>query len=63
MIIISDNNTYETKWVFDKEKNSISYFFEGGEARPNHLGRLEGDQIISESTRPFGKILVLYEKE
>lgn len=63
MIIISDNNTHETKWIFDEELNTVSYYFEGMQTRPNKLGRLDGDQIISESTRPFGKMTVYYEKE
>ncbi len=62
MIIINDENTYETKWVLDQNDNTISYFF-GGVERANKLGRVDEDQIISESTRPFGQMTVYYEKE
>lgn len=63
MIIISDNNTYETNWLLNHETNVISYFFEGQESKANELGRVEGDQVINESTRPFGNMSVYYEKE
>ena len=63
LIIISEDNTYETKWALDHETNTLSYFFSGRESKPNILGKVEGDEIISESVRPFGKMTVYYRKE
>ena len=63
LIIISEDNTYETQWVLDHETNTLSYFFSGRESKANILGRVEGDEIISESVRPFGKMTVHYRKE
>lgn len=63
LIIISDDDTHETKWSFDENDNTLSYFFDGSQARANKLGRLVDNQIISESSRTFGKMTVYYEKE
>lgn len=63
LIIISEDNTYETEWMLDHETNTLSYFFSGNESKANVLGVVKGDEIVSESVRPFGKMSVSYRKE
>lgn len=62
MAIISNNNTYEARWVIDDETNEISYFFNGASS-PNILGFLKEDKIINESETPLGAMTIVYEKE
>lgn len=63
MIIISNNNTHEAKWIFNEEDQSIAFFFEGMEANPNILGTLEDNLIVSESKTPLGMITTYYAKD
>ena len=63
MVIISNDNTHETKWALNQEDNTISFFFEGVETKPNKLGVYNEPNIISESNTPLGKMITYYEKE
>jgi len=63
MVIISNDNTHETKWALNLEDNTISFFFDGMEAKPNKLGVYSEPSIISESNTPLGKMITYYEKE
>lgn len=63
MVIISNNNTHEATWMYDDEDQSITYFFEGLETKPNKLGKFDGVLITSESKTPMGKIVIQYSKQ
>jgi hypothetical protein len=63
MVIISNNNTHEAKWVFIEEDQSIAYFFAGMETDPNILGILKDELIVNESKTPLGMITTYYAKE
>lgn len=63
MAIISKNSTHEAKWTYNKETNTISYYFNGMSGIPSVLGKFEDGKIISESKTPLGKITICYEKE
>ena len=62
MVIISNNNTHEAKWMFDAESDEVSYFFEGGDTSPNILGKLTEGQIINETETPLGAMTIIYSK-
>lgn len=62
MAIISNNNTYEAKWVIDDETNEVSYFF-NGTSSPNILGSLKEGKIVNETETPLGTMTIVYEKE
>jgi hypothetical protein len=65
MVIISTGNTYESKWRFNPEDQSISYTFDDWDENsvPFELGVFDGSQIISKSDMPMGKMVVHFEKE
>lgn len=63
MIIISNDNSHETKWVFNEDDSTITFFFEGMETSPNKLGIYISPEIISETNTPLGTMTVHYEKE
>ena len=63
MVIISSNNIYEARWIFDDESGEITYFFEGRVASGNSLGRLEDNRVVHESQTPLGKITTIYSKK
>lgn len=63
MVIISNNNTHEAKWVYNEEEKTIAYFFTGMETSPNILGTFEDNLITSESETPLGVITTYYAKE
>lgn len=63
MIIISNDNTHEAKWVLNSDDNMITFFFEGMETVPNTLGKYTDTRIISETSTPLGKMIIFYEKE
>ncbi len=63
MVIISGSNTHEANWNLNPADESISYFFKGMESQLNSLGKISGDQIISESKTAMGMMTIIYEKE
>ncbi len=65
MVIISNDNTHETKWALNTEDNVITFFFEGMETKSNKLGVYvyTDNNIISETNTPLGKMTTYYEKE
>ena len=62
MVIISDNNTYEAVWSFDKSNQIINYHFKDDTA-VYKLGDYVEPFIISESTTPLGIITTTFSKE
>jgi hypothetical protein len=63
LIIISNKNTHETKWVFDDEDQTITYFFKGSGSRANVLGKYENGNIVNQSKTAFGNMTITYSKE
>lgn len=63
LIIVTSDNTYEGKWNFDEDDNTIKYFFEGMETTSNKLGELVEKNIVSKTTTPLGTIIITYGKE
>ena len=63
MVIISNNNTHEAKWLFDDESEEITYFFEGMDASPNVLGKLKDGKVVNTSETPLGAMTIVYAKE
>ncbi|MBU3927115.1 MAG: hypothetical protein KKB74_04865 [Bacteroidetes bacterium] len=63
MTIISKNNTHEAKWSFNKETQTVTYYFNGMGNIPSILGKFTEGKIVSESKTPMGKITIYYEKE
>ena len=62
MVLMLDNNTHEAKWKMDKQYN-ISYYFTSQPRLVNKLGKWNGNEIVSESKMPLGKLVVTYEKK
>ena len=62
MVIISNNNTYEAVWSFDKSHQIINYHFKD-DTTVYKLGDYVEPYIISESTTPLGVITTTYSKE
>jgi len=62
MVLMLDNNTHEAKWKMDKQHN-ISYHFTTQPSVVNKLGKWNGNEIVSESKMPLGKLVVTYEKK
>ncbi len=63
LVIISNNNTYEARWIIDEDSGEITYFFEGMEAFPNVLGIYNEGQVVHESNTQMGKITTVFERE
>ena len=63
MIIISNDNTHEARWILDSDDNTVTFFFEGMETTLNTLGKYSDDQIVSETCTPLGKMIIFYGKE
>ncbi len=63
MIIISNDNSHEAKWVFNDENSTLTFFFEGMETSPTKLGVFIDPEIVSETNTPLGKITIFYGKE
>jgi hypothetical protein len=62
MVIISNNNTYEAVWSFDKGNQVISYHFKN-DTTVYKLGDYVDSFIITKSLKPFGVITTTYSKE
>ena len=62
MVIISNNNTYEAVWSFDKSSQIVNYHFKD-DTTVYKLGDYVDPYIISESTTPLGVITTTYSKE
>ena len=62
MVLMLDNNTHEAKWKMDKQHN-ISYYFTSQPRFVNRLGKWNGNEIVSDSKIPLGKLVVIYEKK
>ena len=62
MVIISNNNTYEAVWSFDKETRVINYHFKG-DTDYHKLGVFNDPNIVSESSTVLGTITTTYSKE
>jgi hypothetical protein len=62
MIIITNNNTYEAVWSFDKSRQIINFHFKGDTA-VHKLGDYIEPYIVSKSTTPLGVITTTYSKE
>lgn len=63
MVIISNSNTHEAKWIYNTEEKTIAYFFTGMETDPNILGTFKDNLIVNESETPLGIITTYYAKE
>ena len=63
MVFMLDNNTHEAKWNMDPQTHVIKYYFTNQKDLVNTLGTLKGNQIISNSNTPLGKITVVFEKQ
>jgi len=66
MVIISNNNTHEAIWQYNKETSEITYSFKGTpgpQTLVNVLGKYQDGKIIQRSTTPLGVITTTYEKE
>ncbi len=63
MVIISNLDTHEAQWKLNPEDKIITYFFSGMEGVPNELGKVSGNQIISESKTAMGMMTITYTKE
>jgi len=63
MVLMLDKNTHETIWKMDPKTNVIKYYFSDQRDLVNTLGTVKGNQIISESKTPLGKITVIFEKQ
>ncbi|MEJ2593888.1 MAG: hypothetical protein P8100_01870 [bacterium] len=63
LVIISNNNTHEARWIIDEDSGEITYFFEGMEANPNVLGTYEEGRVVHESNTQLGRITTVYERE
>jgi len=66
MVIISNNNTHEAIWQYNKETSEITYSFKGypgPQTLVNVLGKYQDGKIIQKSTTPLGVITTTYEKE
>jgi len=63
MIIISNDNTHEAKWKFDKDDNTIYFYFPGMETSLTKLGVYLDNEIVAETNTPLGKITIIYEKQ
>lgn len=66
MVIISNNNTHEAIWQYNKETSEITYSFKGSpgpQTLVNVLGKYQDGKIIQKSTTPLGVITTTYEKE
>lgn len=63
MVLMLDNNTHEAIWKMDPKTHVIKYYFSNQKDLVNTLGTLKGNQIVSESNTPLGKITVVFEKK
>lgn len=63
MVLMLDNNTHEAIWKMDPKSHVIKYYFSNQKELVNTLGTLKGNEIISESKTPMGKITVVFEKK
>jgi len=63
LVIISNKNTHEAKWVFDDQEQTITYFFKGSGSRANVLGKYENGNIVNLSKTAFGNMTITYSKE
>ena len=63
MVLMLDKNTHEAIWKIDTKTNVIKYYFSDQKDLVNTLGTLKGNQIISESKTPLGKITIVFEKQ
>jgi len=62
MVIISNSNTFEAVWSFDKNNQIINYHFKDDTAI-HKIGEYIEPYIISKSTTPLGVITTTYSKE
>ncbi len=62
LVLMLDNNTHEAKWKMDKQHN-ISYYFTTQPRLVNKLGKWNGNEIITDTKMPLGKLVVTYEKK
>ncbi|MBN2639396.1 MAG: hypothetical protein JXR65_09980 [Bacteroidales bacterium] len=63
MVLMLDNNTHEAIWKMDPKTHVIKYYFSNQKDLINTLGTFKGNEIISESNTPLGKITVVFEKQ
>lgn len=63
MVLILDKNTHEAIWKMDPKTKVIKYYFSDQKNLINTLGTVKGNQIVSESKTPLGKITVVFEKQ
>ena len=62
LVIISNNNTLEAVWMFDKKNDIISFHFKGDTAL-HQLGVYKEPYIVSKTNTMLGDITVTYAKE
>ena len=60
MVIISNDNTHEAKWKFDRKDNTIYFYFSGMETSITKLGVYLDNEIVAETNTPLGKLTVFY---
>jgi hypothetical protein len=62
MVIITNSNTYEAVWSFNKSDKIINFHFKGDTA-VHKLGEYIEPYIVSKSQTPLGIITTTYSKE
>jgi len=62
LVIISNNNTTEAVWMFDKSDNVINFHFKG-DTTMHQLGVYKDPYIVSKTNTMLGNITVTYAKE
>ncbi len=63
LVVILDKNAHEAKWKMDSKSKVISYYFDNQKNIINKLGTWEGNDIVSESNTPLGKLTVIFKKQ
>lgn len=63
MVLILDKSPHEAVWKMNPKTHVIKYYFSDQKGFLNTLGTLKGNEIVSESKTPLGKITVTFTKE
>jgi PBP1b-binding outer membrane lipoprotein LpoB len=63
LVLMLDNNTHEARWKMNPKTKVINYYFHHQKNAMNKLGTWEGNDIVSESSTPLGKLTVVFKKQ
>ncbi len=63
MVLILDKNAHEAKWKINPSTKEIQYYFDDHKNSVNKLGKLEGNDIVTESHTPLGTLTVIFKKQ